>query len=1117
MSCPPQSDWAVGEDGKIVRIQDYVEGKVYCLQSHHDMVAARGHINKHHFRHLRASDVGPKQLCDWHLEWQSHFKLKEVPFHNPDRRADIVEGQFVVEIQHSSISPEEVSQRNQDYAKHGKQVVWIVDGTDMAVTVKNDDHILTFDNAWKFESFKSMEFVFIDVGGVVYPVYPSHVGSMTVHAKGKDKQVFIESILKGDLMAFEARPPHKLYIKQQGAGNGKTYGIIHMLGQPEFQHYKHFIYVTKQHTARAIIYQEFEAQKEALKFKVLEEPDKNSKKYTIPYSNANGDLRTISIATVDSFMYAVGNKEVKSADYFAGIVSSIVGNHLNIDTRGGIEFAGRPKLNAETLYIVDETQDLSVVYAEAIMVIMKHTNMDVYVVGDKLQSIVTEDNAFTHFRKQTGPTIERLPDENVCRRFTHPVLTQFVNFMIPFKKYELPSVTPYKETADSYVALKTHPLDRTVGEKEEDHKIDEASIDWIIYQMEQEVELNHYGPENFLFVTPWVSSSDASKMVNHVVAKVQEFWVEKMKGDRSKLSTRWQDHDPEEYHPYVVLHRTEQGTSINLNESAEATRFVSIQSSKGDGREVVFLIDPSDFKLTCHHMYEQLGYYSMLHVAITRMKKSLYVLYNSDDTIGKKIVAFRDKNLNSEPYKLSVSPMCPLEIFETDQIFGMHQTCLDEGDYTEIVDMSHHNIRRACMVLTALKCFGKMAKRDSLLWHTCNIVETPRKHDIIPCDTWVEYTKKLKHNTKINKASMDGKQRPRDPQDPERFLELSIPLLRFKTSHYSRTCGHIYDILDRVRERPFYTDGCPLECVVELYAIEAIQRGTRARVTMSEVYDIFHTYSNSFAHHLTGHDKCLCRTLFKNNDDVVPEYLLTHYERIRKLAKLIDELHVDYPKLNWNYYPYIRFHSESKDFSIQNQPLFVGYNDSHVVVLYLVPNLNPLNYPSILIQASIDRFILSRPAPHASKGDVYGGKDIVCVALALNMDAPYRLPTVELPIKVIQEHMYEYFCRRNTAVKQYFDCWTAKLSFGNVCHQYVRDEEKKYEVYTKKIDGKEREMKRLRAGETANAPYITSFFKFLKDTYDNHDDPEAYVQEVTLNFGTKLNRWLRKSLDNFFE
>ena len=1049
MSCPPQSDWAVGEDGKIVRIQDYVEGKVYCLQSHHDMVAARGHINKHHFRHLRASDVGPKQLCDWHLEWQSHFKYKEVSFTNPDRRADIVEGQFVVEIQHSSISQEEVAQRNADYAEHGKQMVWIVDGTDMAVTkVTDDDHILTFDNAWKFEAFKSMDFVFIDNGGVVYTVYPSHVGSMTVHAKGKDKQLFIESILKGDLMAFEARTPHKLYIKQQGAGNGKTYGIIHMLGQPEFQHYKHFIYVTKQHTARAIIYQEFEAQKEALKFSVITEPDKNSKKYTIPYSNANGDLRTISIATVDSFMYAVGNKETKSADYFAGIVSSIVGNHLNIDTRGGIEFAGRPKLNAETLYIVDETQDLSEHYAKAIIKIMEHTNMDVYVVGDKLQSIGVQDNAFTYFcNLKSGPTIERLPFENVCRRFTHPVLTQFVNFMIPFEKYKLPSVTPYKETEDTYVALKTHPLDtRSLIGTEENHKIDEKSIDWIIDQMEHEIEANHYGPENFLFVTPWVSSKEASKMVNHVVSKVQEFWLEKMKGDRSKLSTRWHDHNPEEYHePYVVLHRTEEGTSINLNKSAEATRFVSIQSSKGDGREVVFLIDPSDFKLTCHHMYEQLGYHSMLHVAITRMKKTLYVLYNKDDTIGKKIVAFKNKNSNTEPYKLSVSPRCPLEVFETDKIFGMHQTCFDEkGDYTEIVDMSHHNIRYHCMVVTALKCFGKTAERTGTLRHTCCVVNEPRGPDIIPCDTWVRYTTKLKHNTMIRTADIEGKQRPRDLEDmnePKRFLEYSIPLLRFRTSHYSRTCGHLHEILDRVFQKDVYHVGCPLECVVELYAIEVIQRGTRARVTMSELYDIFQMYSQSFAHHLKGHDKCLCRSMFKNNDENVPDYLLTHYERMNKLSNLIDELHVAYPKLNWNYSQHISFHSESGGFSIQNQPLFVGYNDSHVVVLYLVPNLNPLNYPSFLIQASIDRFILSHPEPHPKKGDIYGGKEVVCVALALNMDAPYRFPTVDLPIPIMKTHMYDYFCRRNTEVKEYFDYWIARLSFQNVCAQYVRDEE----------------------------------------------------------------------------
>jgi len=49
-----------------------------------------------------------------------------------------------------------------------------------------------------------------------------------------------------------------------------------------------------------------------------------------------------------------------------------------------------------------------------------------------------------------------------------------------------------------------------------------------------------------------------------------------------------------------------------------------------------------------------------------------------------------------------------------------------------------------------------------------------------------------------------------------------------------------------------------------------------------------------------------------------------------------------------------------------------------------------------------------------------------------------------------------------------------------------------------------------------NAPYITEFFKFLKDTYDDRDDPEAYVREVTENFESKLNKRLAKSLDNFF-
>lgn len=49
-------------------------------------------------------------------------------------------------------------------------------------------------------------------------------------------------------------------IKQQGAGNGKTYGLIQILQQPEFEHYKCFIAVTKQHSAKDVIKAEFDDQ-----------------------------------------------------------------------------------------------------------------------------------------------------------------------------------------------------------------------------------------------------------------------------------------------------------------------------------------------------------------------------------------------------------------------------------------------------------------------------------------------------------------------------------------------------------------------------------------------------------------------------------------------------------------------------------------------------------------------------------------------------------------------------------------------------------------------------------------------------------------------------------------
>lgn len=90
----------------------------------------------------------------------------------------------------------------------------------------------------------------------------------------KPKQEFINAI-KANIELWEKDEPLqcKLFSRQQGAGNGKTYGIIQMLEKDEYKHYKNFIMVTKQHSAKYVIYNEFKDQINRGDIKYLEIKD----------------------------------------------------------------------------------------------------------------------------------------------------------------------------------------------------------------------------------------------------------------------------------------------------------------------------------------------------------------------------------------------------------------------------------------------------------------------------------------------------------------------------------------------------------------------------------------------------------------------------------------------------------------------------------------------------------------------------------------------------------------------------------------------------------------------------------------------------------------------------
>jgi superfamily I DNA/RNA helicase len=105
-------------------------------------------------------------------------------------------------------------------------------------------------------------------------------------------------------------------------------------------------------------------------------------------------------------------------------------------------------------------------------------------------------------------------------------------------------------------------------------------------------------------------------------SKIQRFWTKRLGPDK-----------------HIYLHRSVEGQTINLKESENATRILSIHTSKGNGCEVVFLLGCTEQALRVFSKQTgNLVYDSLLHVAITRQKKSLYIGVDNDyDDIYRRI------------------------------------------------------------------------------------------------------------------------------------------------------------------------------------------------------------------------------------------------------------------------------------------------------------------------------------------------------------------------------------------------------------------------------------------------------------------------------------------------
>jgi hypothetical protein len=1058
------------KENEYISISDYIniyinnnqKCKLKCNKGH-ELICINGQINVPHFRHKNNNDIGGSPITEWHSEWQSNFPNTEIQFPKindkqiKDRRADVLlkEHNIILEFQHSHIDHEEVSNRKNDYELNNKKIIWIIDGNN-TIKVKNLDYcnriFLEFiSDIWKYKSFIDLyDYIFININNLIYRISPINVKSDMIDVEQPIiKEEFIELINSNNkiINTIDIPPQCNLYIKQQGAGNGKTFGLIQMLESKEFEHYKYFIIVTKQHSAKYVIYTEFKNQikNKYLNYLTIDNEINQNNKYNIKYTNNKNNFKCqLAIGTIDSLIYTLGNKNHTELNKFEGLVNSIVDGYIEQNNIKSISYSGiNIKLNKEVCLICDETQDLTIDYAKAIIQIMRNKYIDTYIVGDKLQSLMNEENAFTYLINKNNqfPYIDKKTFEytNICRRFYHPELIKFVNAIVSFKNYGLPNIIPYKILNDDNNVINIFPGKDIYASDTDENKIN-TEVENIMIYYDKEVIDNNYNPNDFLFITPFTNKNP---LVNAIEIAINMYWNKKYENNN--------------FERYAIFHKSEEGTSINLSESEKSTRLVSIHTSKGDGRNVVFVIGLDEQSLIrFSNENNNLIYDSLIHVAFTRMKKKLYIrlIENNDDICQKILEYIYDNNINigskikpnlSITKKIKYQDIIDniktnndFESLKNKIVNECNNLKLNQEDDKLIIDMGHHTIRYASMVIYLYISIIKNEKKikdDNIKKQIQAKFITIRDSHIYQTSKWQEYNDFLKEkNLCILKLSNNGK-------DYNKYYDIIYDFMNSVKNKIKDFFGNKVNIL------------CPLESVILYFMTQICQNGIYSEITINELYNIIDIYSKSFNNELEGHNECLCKKHFKNqtnkiNDKIklMNKYLLNHYENIYNIGKIYEQFINNYPKINWLINHQINLNGNNNDFDIKRNFQLIGYDSDNVFIFYIKPQLNDLNYNQTLMDSIFDTFLINnikKPLEDIEKYDKlledynkFNGKSIKTIIFTLNKNDYITLEWKQLNENLIIKHSDLIIEKiKDKIIKKY----SIKIKYIYYFYKYTKD------------------------------------------------------------------------------
>lgn len=1138
------------------KLQKKVKNKeryLVCLNGN-ELIKYESNIKRSHFKHK--NDPNGDGMSEWHKNWQDNFEITEEPIGN--RYADACVNNLVLEFQHSRIPKNLIDERKLNYDNHNKELLWIIDCKD-SVTIdelENDRYMITFNKnqLWKYENFTSHETIYLDVENKIFRINPNKVKSHMYDVNEyKTKEEFIESLKNGiNIWSNDKLSQCVLYHNQRGAGCGKTYESIQLLDKSEtFKHKDTFIFLTKMHSAKEVIYTELKEQYERGELSNLELPEEGDdivgKQYLIKYkNNKNNKNSTLIIGTIDSFMYAIGNKNVRDKDYFSGIVKSIKDGFVDTGKDGSIKYASeKPKLNKNCLIIIDEAQDLEPKYIQAISNIMRNTYIDTYVIGDKLQSIWGVHNIHTFLEINDLPTItiDRNTGINHVMRFHNQQFMDFVNKIIDFKKFNLPAIEKICNNNKCKYIHENEITPYTIFESEKifADDVDEIKvkgvIEKIIGYMEDEIIKYNYLPNNFMFIFPILSRNF---LANRLESRLQEFWIKKFENKQYQENVLMKNNywnnkfNTNSYYKYVFLHKSNEGASINLKESENATRILSIHASKGNGCEVVFLLGTSERSLRLFsHDTGNLIYESLLHVALTRQKKSLYVgLEDKNDDLasrfGKDIifnsgVSFSIEHLNKNVrYSKVIDYSLEYNFSKLDELFiksNNYEELIPNTENKSIIDWGHHIIRYAVF-------------RYYIMVNICNNEKLINDDNNSYMDQFITILKKISElqiNVLLYSEYYNSLKKISDYNKNKNYnLKIFMPILKFKTTENTKYHKYTYILYDIIKHIQFKISKalkkdkmpilCPLETVILFHIIEIMDNGRYAEITIMDIYSILYCYdecSNSLDD-THNYYKCLCKDKFKegnnSNDESsfndIRQSIINHYEK----TGLIENIYSNYSKyikenynetFDYNINQREYYGKESQNFCIGDKFPIVANSKNYVIQFIITPQFNKLNFNNIIFTGLFNTFMKLN-----IDKEKYKNKKIITCIMSLDSIMPifyeFNIDKYNKDLKEsIKQYLLKYYQNNHKDVYDFYiyNIERKPKEKHNITYIIEILEEKKYEKIQK---------------------YIKKFFDDIKTEYNkekNQETRKMILMKVDDNklFLEELNKGLENAIDEYLE